>query len=86
MPFGLYNAPATFQRLMDTVLMGLNFDICLAYLDNIIVYSSDLHQSLGKVGKTFSTTEGGELEIETFKKARFFSRLYRQSNWYSHRP
>ena len=39
MPFGLCNMPATFQRLMDTVLMGLNFEICLAYLDDIIVFS-----------------------------------------------
>jgi len=42
MPFRLCNAPATFQRLMDTVLTGLNYQICLAYLGDIILYSHDL--------------------------------------------
>ena len=37
MPVGLTNAPATFQRLMDTVLAGLKWHACLAYLDDIIV-------------------------------------------------
>ncbi|KRZ02829.1 Transposon Ty3-I Gag-Pol polyprotein, partial [Trichinella zimbabwensis] len=38
MPFGLCNAPATFQRLMDVTLRGLSWSSCLAYLDNIIVF------------------------------------------------
>ena len=37
MPFGLCNAVATFQRLMDLVLNGLNLEICHAYLDDIIL-------------------------------------------------
>ena len=37
MPFGLSNAPATFQRLMDLTLAGLQWSHCLVYLDDIIV-------------------------------------------------
>lgn len=44
MPFGLCNAPATFQRLMDTVLLGIKGESALVYLDDIIVYSSTLDQ------------------------------------------
>ena len=39
MPFGLINAPATFQRLMEMVLEGIPH--CMVYIDDILVYTTE---------------------------------------------
>ena len=41
MPFGLCNAPATFERLMDRVVCGMHWSRCLVYLDNVISFGTD---------------------------------------------
>lgn len=46
MPFGLCNAPATYQRLMNTLLAGINGITCLVYLDDIIVFSKSFEDHL----------------------------------------
>ena len=49
MPFGLCNAGATFQRLMDVVMTGLHLDVCQVYLDDIIVFSKTVEEHLERV-------------------------------------
>jgi hypothetical protein len=46
MPFGLCNAPGTFQRAMDILLSGLNWKISLIYIDDILVFSATFEQHL----------------------------------------
>jgi len=43
MPFGLKGAPATFQRLMTTVLSVIQGIKCLVYLDNVVVFGENLN-------------------------------------------
>ena len=53
MPFGLSNAPVTFQRLTEVVLRGLTFEIALIYLDDIIVFASSMSQHLQRLRMVF---------------------------------
>ena len=46
MPFGLCNAPATFQRLMERCLSDFNLQDCLIYLDDIIIFSSTFDEHM----------------------------------------
>ena len=39
MPFGLVNAPATFQRIMSNIFRDEIFKYIVCYLDDILVYS-----------------------------------------------
>ena len=42
MPFGLSNAPATFQRCMNNILENLNGKMCLIYLDDIKIFPKNM--------------------------------------------
>ena len=44
MPFGLCNAPASFQRLISKVLTGTIGDFILVYLDDILVFSRTIEE------------------------------------------
>jgi hypothetical protein len=46
MPFGLCNAPATFQTMMNETLRGLLGECVLVYLDDILVFSDSLDKHL----------------------------------------
>ena len=46
MPQGLAGSPATFSRLVEAVFRGLNWHCCLAYLDDIIIFSNNFDDHL----------------------------------------
>ena len=62
MPFGLTNAPATFMRLMETVLQGLNWEECFVYLDDIIVFGDSFEQCLNRLDKVFQRIQEAGLK------------------------
>lgn len=67
MPFGLCNAPATFQRLMNRVLGDLVPNICLVYLDDIIVFSSSIEEHMSRLQLVFSRLRQAGLKIKPKK-------------------
>lgn len=71
MPFGLCNAPATFERLMDTVLRGLNWKICLVYLDDVIILGKSFEEHLANVREVFKKLNGAKLKLSP-KKCNLF--------------
>ena len=46
MPFGLSNAPATFSRVVNLILAGMNWETVLAFLDDICVLGRDFAEHL----------------------------------------
>ena len=71
MPFGLCNAPATFQRLMNTVLKEHISKICVVYLDDITVYSKTFEQHLKDLEIIFKTLKEAKLQMNQ-EKCFFF--------------
>jgi len=66
-PFGLCNAGSTFQRVMDLALNGLNFYMCLVYLDDIIVYSATVEEHLSRLRKLFDRLRLANLKLKPSK-------------------
>ena len=48
-PFGLCNAPATFERLRDRILSGLRSARCLVYLGDVISFGTDTLEALDRL-------------------------------------
>jgi hypothetical protein len=67
MHFGLGNAPATFERLMETVLRGLTFESCLVYLDDVIVIGSTFEEHLLNLRKVFERFRDARLKLNPEK-------------------
>ena len=75
MPFGLCNAPATFQRLMQNCLGELNMTICIVYLDDVIVFSKTIDQHIEDVRKVLECFRAHNLKLKPSKCKLFQKKL-----------
>lgn len=67
MPFGLKNAPATFQRLMNDILRDYINKICVVYLDDILIFSTTLAEHKNSLEKIFRKLQEHNLKIQADK-------------------
>ena len=67
MPFGLCNAPATFQRLMEGVLSGLAREKCMIYLDDVLVVGRTFTEHLSNLREVFNRLESAGLKLKPAK-------------------
>ena len=72
MPFGLCNAPATFQRLMEACLGELVLETCLIYIDDIIVFAETENAHLARLRAVFDRIREYGLKMRPHK-CTFFS-------------
>ena len=74
MPYGLANATCTFQKLMEKVLRGIQWKICLVYLDDVITYSKTVKQHMWNLEQIFDRLRKANLKLHP-GKCKF---LYKQ--------
>ena len=67
MPFGLINAPATFQRVMNQALTSIIGSECFVYLDDIVVFSNSFETHLQKLKIVFQRLYEHKLLIQLAK-------------------
>lgn len=67
MPFGLTTSPSVFQRLMDMVLHGLSYDICLVYLDDIIIFGTSFDEQLHRLESVLQRLRWAKLKLKPSK-------------------
>ena len=83
MPFGLCNAPATFERLMDRVLCGMRWSRCLVYLDDVISFGTSIPEALTRLEEVLSRLSDFGLQHLCKRKWLFWDILWAGLDWHA---
>ena len=75
MPFVLCNAPTTFEWLMERILSGLPWEVCLLYLDDIIVHAKTFEAELDQLRSVFTRLREAGLKLSPKKCHPFKKRV-----------
>ena len=75
MPFGLCNAPAVFQRLMDLVLSGIRWEHCLVYIDDIVIMGKTFKNHLQNLRVVLEKLRGAGLRLKPAKCSLFHEKV-----------
>ena len=75
MPFGLMTAPATYQRLMELTLSGLQWSLCLIYLDDVIVFSEDFDEQVDRLDQVLTHIGSASLKLKPSKCVFFATKV-----------
>jgi hypothetical protein len=67
LPFGLNNAPSTFQRLLDRVLARLKLQMCLVYLDDVLVFGKSFEEHQERLDCALKAPEKAGLTLNVSK-------------------
>ena len=67
MPFGVKTASATFQHAMGVILSGLTFEICLCYLDDVIIFGKNLKENNDRLSTVLTQFRSHNLHVKLTK-------------------
>lgn len=73
LPYGLCNAPATFERVMEQVLKNLHWETCLIYLDDILIFAQSFEEHVERVEEVLRRFRNAGLKLQP-KKCHFFQK------------
>ena len=75
MPFGLRNAPATFQRAIDIILSSVKWQYCIVYIDDVIIFSKSIPDHFNHLNEVLTLLGDAGMSIRLNKSFFYIRKL-----------